>query len=181
MNALPTPSGGTATFARFVDYLGYSMIKECRVKYGTSTLQTLTRDSLFLYHNLYLDDQSQAREDVNVCGNVIPAKRSWQARQKIFFKVPLHHGFWQDDLSKALKVQGLTQKLMIEFDFVSAGEIIQTDGTSNNVFLSDTSAYFNSLYLQGEFYHVLRAERDRGIAHMAAPDGLRYLFDNVQV
>lgn len=158
----------------------YAQIKELRVKYGSSVLQLFKKEDLFLYHNLYLDDPSQAREDRNVHGNVPPPRRNFEARAKLWFKVPLHLMFFQDDMSKALDLNGLTQKLLIEVDFEPASNLIQIDGTSTNVFLSDSSLYYNSLYLQAEIYHVLRRERDRGIARLSNPEGMRLLFDNTQ-
>lgn len=179
-NALPTPAGGTATKARWCDYVGYNQIKEMRIRYATTTLQTIRKEDLFVYHQLMLDDAAQAREDTNIHGNVPPPRRDWEAKARLFFKVPIHLAFFQDDMCKSLDVQGLTQKLMVEIDFEPASQLIQVNGTSNNVFLSDSSAYYNYLYLQAEVYHVMRKERDQGIAMMSAPDGVRLLFDNTQ-
>lgn len=129
---------------------------------------------------MHLDEDAQYREDINAHGNVHPPKRIWEARQKVYFKVPLPAWF-QDDMSKAVHVQGLTQKITFDFDLERDANLIQTDGTSTNIFLSDPAAYFNTLTLQAEYYHVLRKERDQGIKLMAAPNGLRYLFDSTQV
>ncbi len=151
-----------------------------RIRYATSTLQVLRKEDFFTYHNTMLDDPAQAREDANVHGNVPPPRREWEAKGKIFFKVPISLAFFQDDMCKALDIQGLTQKLTIDIDFEPASQLIQVNGSSNNIFLSDSSAYFNYLYLQGEFYQVLRKERDQGIAMMSAPDGVRLLYDATQ-
>lgn len=179
MNALPAPAGG-ATYVRWVDYLAYSMIKECRLKYGSSVLQTWRKEDFFVFHNTYFDDAGQLREDVNAVGNVVPAKRTWMARRPLKFKAALHNIFFGDDYSKAFQVQGASQKLTIEFDLEQDRALIQTDGVTNNIFLADPSQYFSSLVLQVEMYHVLRRERDAGVAMYSNPRGLRLLMDDTQ-
>lgn len=88
--------------------------------------------------------------------------------------------FFGDDLSKAFQVQGASQKLTFEFDLESDRALLQTDGVTNNVFLADPSAYFTSLQLQVEMYHVLRRERDQGVAMYSNPHGMRLLMDDTQ-
>lgn len=157
------------------------MIKECRLKYGSSVLQTWRKEDFFLFHNTYYDDAGQLREDVNAVGNVVPAKRVWQARRPIKFKARLHNIFFGDDYSKAFQVQGASQKLTLEFDFEQDRALLQTDGVTNNIFLADPSQYFSSLNLQVEMYHVLRRERDNGVAMYSNPKGMRLLMDDTQV
>ncbi len=177
--ALPTPSGGTATEARWCDYLGYAAIKNLKIRYGTAVLQEINKDQLFVYHNSFLDDESQAREDALVKGNVIPSRRTFLARRPLKTRAALPV-FFADDESKAYHVQGVSQKLMFELDLEEVGKLIQVNGTSTNIFLADPSAYFVSLKLQCEFHHVLRRERDLGVATMSSGDGFRLLFDDFQ-
>lgn len=179
MIALPTPSGGTATEARWVDYLGYAMIKNCKVRYGTSTLQEINKDQLFVRHNAFLDDEGQTAQDTLVKGNVIPSRRTFLARRPMKVRAELPT-FFSDDESKAFHVQGASQKLTFDFDLEEAGKLIQCNGTSTNIFLADPAAYFVTLKLQCEFHHVLRRERDLGVSTMASPQGYRLLFDDYQ-
>lgn len=157
------------------------MIKECRLKYGSSVLQTWRKEDFFVFHNTYYDDAAQLREDVNAVGNVVPAKRTWMARRPLKFKARLHNIFFGDDYSKAFQVQGASQKLSLEFDLEQDRALIQTDGVTNNIFLADPSQYFSSLVLQVEMYHVLRRERDQGVALYSNPRGMRLLMDDTQV
>lgn len=113
-------------------------------------------------------------------GNVVPAKRTWQARRPLKFKARLHNIFFGDDLSKAFQVQGASQKLALEFDFEQDRALLQSDGATNNIFLTDPSQYFSSLVLQVEMYHVLRRERDQGVAMYSNPRGMRLLMDDTQ-
>jgi hypothetical protein len=174
-------TGGTATFARYCDYLGICCIREIRIKYGTQTLQTIHKEHLYIWQQKYLaTDQAVLREQKLVKGN-LPADQRKNFFKKAFrTKTQIYNAFFADDMSKALQIQGLSQKLTVEVDTEPDNNLIQQDGTSTGIFQASSASYMSAMNLHVEYNHVLMGERALAIGKYIHPKGLRYLFHDFQ-
>lgn len=119
---------GGATFARFQDYEGYTMIEKVTMSYGQNLLYEISGDAMLLKHMKRHWLQKDHFDDV-IFGNKSAAERNAlaAAAQTLYVDLPLphtvDHEFW-------LPQTALAHEVEINVYFRQLSAITQTDGAS---------------------------------------------------
>lgn len=95
MAALTKNAG--ATFARYCDWLGYSLIREIRVVYGPQILQRIHKEELWIWAQRFLNDEEYVHNARMVGGGLDAASRILSAQREQYLKIPLHT-LWIDQV-----------------------------------------------------------------------------------
>ncbi|HZM24854.1 MAG TPA: hypothetical protein VFC02_24095 [Anaerolineales bacterium] len=180
--SLPALLVGTATFVRYMDYVGFFAWSEIRVRYNGATLQYLRPFEHFLYQNFFLDDEEQSSANYLVRGNLTTAQRNTFAVKAQKLKVPLHLLWINLMNSNTLWIQGLASKLQFQVDLEPFARFIQANGVptlTGGTALSN-GAFFSDAQIVGEYLHVTARERANMIRMYQSPHGIRYLMTDVQ-
>jgi hypothetical protein len=112
MAALSKNAG--ATFARYCDWLGYSLIREIRVVYGPQILQRIHKEELWIWAQRFLNDEEYVHNARMVGGGLDGASRILSAQREQYLKIPLHTLWIDQSEQQALCLQGLGNKVAFE-------------------------------------------------------------------
>jgi hypothetical protein len=170
---------GTATFARYIDYLGINWIKEVKVKSGTQLLQTITRDQLYVWLHKKFDDEQRLSLQSMVLGPLSQAERNQRAKKLQRIRTPLPV-FWaqNNDPSNYLHLFGLSNEIELEFEFEESKYLFQSNGTYTAP--ATDSAVYTNVRLECEFYHTMDSEREQMQEMYQQADGMEILYEEVQ-
>jgi hypothetical protein len=182
MAALSKNAG--ATFARYCDWLGYSLIREVRVVYGPQLLQRIHKEELWIWSQRFLSDEEYVHNARMVGGGLDNASRILTAQREQYLKIPLHTLWMNQSEQQCMCLQGLGNKLAFEVvccsfvfivtnkvqDFEPSINIVQQDNTGALVSPTSESAFFSTSQwgidcrLGIEYVHVTTSERDAVVA-----------------
>jgi hypothetical protein len=112
MAALSKNAG--ATFARYCDWLGYSLIREVRVVYGPQLLQRIHKEELWIWAQRFLSDEEYVHNARMVGGGLDNASRILTAQREQYLKIPLHTLWLNQSEQQCMCLQGLGNKLAFE-------------------------------------------------------------------
>lgn len=166
-------AGGTASFIRYVDFVGLSCWSEIEVRFGTERVQTIRPEEIYCkIMSEYPDDKKDQFARL-LGGGLTPAERSARAQNNAnqYIEIPLMTMLglhYESDPSQALFIRGLGQKLQISITLNPATMWIETDATTTYgtgelgaliAIGALGTTFVRSSSLNVEMYHVMDAER----------------------
>ncbi len=86
----PLAKNAGATFARYCDWLGYSLIRQFRAIYGPQILQRISKEELYIWAQRFLTDEQYVHNARMVAGGLDNASRISMAQQAQYLKIPIH-------------------------------------------------------------------------------------------
>jgi major capsid protein len=163
-----TATGGT--YLRLVDWFGVRVIKKIDVSYNGNLLQTITAKQM--YDRMIIEDDEQ---DVHAAG--VLAGGNWTKSQRenavaggatwhFQWDLPL---FFTVDPSYALQTIALSNEISIDVTIEDPGKLVETDGTSPVVTLSNIQLSILAL-------HATPMDRAKTLKSSMMEDGFIFKF-----
>jgi hypothetical protein len=173
-----------ASYVRYPDRAALVFVKEVRIRYNHTRLQTIRPLENQVYIEHWLDQDERVTADLYTLSGMTDAQRIAAAAQPQKWQLNLYTAWSQQDPSNAPFVDGLSNELEIEVDFESAVNFLQTDAASVGTVIPADSAsspsWFTDTCLQVEYLHATEKKRQESVQLYAEPDGLRYFFNEFQ-
>jgi hypothetical protein len=181
-------AGTSATFARYVDFIGLTCWEEIRLRYGTNQLQVIRADAIFAKIFSCMEDEQRNKACALLLGALTPAQRSARAAQPQECIIPLYTllGLHLDaDPSQVLAPRALGEKLRIEIVYRSKDYWVETDSLTYKVnTVASTSAAVTDYAIAGEcgvlMEGVYLSDQDAAANEQLYRGMLRYVFSDWQ-
>lgn len=164
-----TPAG-VGTYARYVDFLGYAILKKLTLLSSQNLLEEKTGVDMFIKHIRDYGYLTSDIYDAMVQGNLTAAQRNTNAAAANVIKIPLKY-FWDGLPCHTPVITALAQELRIKLDLGAVNEIVQTDYT-NGASVTVTGARFIH-----EYINFTGQDRDQATAPTMSARGTTFLIE----
>lgn len=167
---------GTATFARYVDFAAYHIIRNLEVRHGANVLfQISGREIHRIYHRLDKNPwMAMAHEALLLAGGLSAATRNTLAAGTQTVWTPLDDILWFTDASKYFDVAAVSQEVQINITLATLAQIVQTDDT-----IPTAAAGVLDVQMKPLNIFVEDDERDQHIRRTLTSSGLVMQFEEI--
>lgn len=167
-----TITGGTFSFKRFCDYIGYHMIESVSLFHTSSHVQLVPGETCKIRSELWLRDDGHRRADAILVGGGLPAaERETRANATQFLIVPLEPMCMTKNTHTAFPTIALADNLTLRIKFRPLTDVIESDLAGG----ASASAPISSVTVRSLVYHVTAQERT-GIQKECRDEGRVYSF-----
>lgn len=166
-------------FVRLMDYVGYAVIREVRVKYFGNTIYRYGNPYLFTRNQKWYGIERKASVDENVQGNKTQAQRSFFLQNGGVTLTDLLLPNTQDT-TQYLPIVDLAQKLTIEIDTDIPDNLLQTNSTNPGQYVPLLQAGIR-FALRLDYFHTIDRVTKTLITKSKEANGIPYLISNKAV
>lgn len=164
-----SPDAGTGQ--RYDDFVAYSALRQCRLRYGTNDVDILTGEDIkFKFYDERYDEYKREALINEVHGPKSIAQREADFASGITCRVEIPWYFTRA-LSSALP-QVFGSQMTFAFDWANLNEVLQNSvGYTGNVNISGQRLYIE---------HIHVSSQEKAALQLGAANGLLYLQDRIQ-